>query len=271
MPELPEVETVRRGLEPHLHEHRLISITLNRSGLRYPFPKDMKHTLKGKKCHRIRRRGKYLLFDFDDNNTLVVHLGMSGSFTINPSKQNKHDHVIFVTDKDTRIVYHDPRRFGMFFLIKTNKEQGHKTFAKMGPEPFDPSFNASNMIKSLMHKTSPIKTALLDQSIVAGIGNIYACEALYMSGISPLRPANTIKGIRMERLVTAIKDVLNDAILSGGSTLRDHRQTDGTMGYFQHNFKVYGKDGSKCPDTNGIIKKIVQSGRSTFYCPAKQR
>lgn len=271
MPELPEVETVKSGLEPYLQGRKLVSIQLNRSGLRYPFPSEMDTLFKDQNCTRLWRRGKYILLDFDNQKTLVVHLGMSGSFTINPATHNKHDHVILTTDYGDRLVYNDPRRFGMMFIVDTNKESAHPAFGKMGPEPFDKIFTAPYLKQAFKHKQSPIKTALLDQCIVAGIGNIYACEALYMAGISPLRPANSLSIKRLERLVAAIQAVLTDAIQSGGSTLRDHRQTDGTMGYFQHNFKVYDKVGEKCPETQGTIKKIVQSGRSTFYCPAKQR
>lgn len=269
MPELPEVETVKRGLTPVLVGHTLAHLTLNRQNLRIPFPDNM-HTLEGQTCQTIKRRGKYLWLAFDNGQTLVVHLGMSGSFTINPDNTSPHDHVIFETPND-RIVYNDPRRFGMMFLVPTGQEDHHPSFSSMGTEPLGNDFNALTLQSALKSKKSPIKTALLDQSVVAGIGNIYACEALYRSGISPLRAANTLSLARLEYLVTAIRDVLNDAIASGGSSLRDHRQTDGTMGYFQHHFDVYDKEGQTCPITGGIIKRIVQSGRSTFYCPAKQR
>lgn len=271
MPELPEVETVRRGLEPHILNKRIASLYLARKNLRIPFPGDMKEKIENRTCLNLRRRGKYIWIDFDNGETLVIHLGMSGSFTINPIQTSPHDHVVFTTEDGTRLVYNDPRRFGCMFFVPTGNETLYPGFAVMGPEPLGNDFNAPALVQKLAKRKTPIKTALLDQSVVAGIGNIYACEALYLAGISPLLPASTVKGARAERLVAAIRRVLNDAILSGGSTLRDHKQTDGTMGYFQHHFNVYGRSGEKCPQTNGIIKRIVQSGRSTFYCPAKQR
>lgn len=271
MPELPEVETVKNGLAPVMIGTKIKTLKVNRPNLRIPFPKNLRQDIEGQKCLALRRRGKYIWADFEGGKTLVIHLGMSGSFTINPKEQSKHDHVEIITDQNDRIVYNDPRRFGMMFLVDTGKENKHPSFEKMGPEPLGNAFNAPILIERLKNKKSPIKTALLDQNIVAGVGNIYACEALYLAGISPLKPANTIKGTRAERLVSAIKQVLDDAIQSGGSTLRDHRQADGTMGYFQHAFKVYDQAGQKCDETGGEIKRIVQSGRSTFYCPAKQR
>jgi formamidopyrimidine-DNA glycosylase len=271
MPELPEVETVKNGLSPYLIGRTIKTIKINRPNLRIPFPKNMKSDIEGQKCISLRRRGKYIWADFENSKTLVIHLGMSGSFTINPVKQSKHDHVEFITDHNDRMTYHDPRRFGMMFMVETGQENNHPAFQIMGPEPLGNTFNAPILIERLANKKSPIKTAILDQSVIAGVGNIYACEALYMAGISPLRGANTIKGDRAERLVAAIKTVLQSAIESGGSTLRDHRRTDGTMGYFQHAFKVYGREGETCAETGGQIKRIIQSGRSTFYCPQKQR
>ena len=271
MPELPEVETVMRGLEPVLYGSTIAHMTLNRPDLRFPFPETLAETIVGKKCVSLRRRGKYIWLDFANGQTLVVHLGMSGSFTINPANNDLHDHVILETETGDKIVYNDPRRFGMFFLVETGLEHVHPSFTLMGPEPLGNNFNADRLIDSIKHKQSHIKTALLDQSVVAGIGNIYACEALYLAGISPFRKCSSIGPKRATRLVQAIRTVLTDAIESGGSTLRDHRQTDGSMGYFQHSFKVYGKTGQTCPETGDKIKRITQAGRSTFYCPAKQR
>jgi len=271
MPELPEVETVKNGLEPYILGKTIHTLILNRENLRFPFDAKMHEWIEGHQCVSLRRRGKYIWMDMDNSKTLVVHLGMSGSFSINPTKTNKHDHVEFITDSGTRIVYNDPRRFGMMYFVDTGGEHAHPSFQSMGVEPLGNGFNADTLRDALKNKTTPIKVALLDQSVVAGVGNIYACEALYLSGISPLKAANTIKGNRLEQLVTSIKTVLMDAIESGGSTLRDHRKTDGTMGYFQHHFNVYGKEGEKCPLTGGLIKRITQAGRSTFYCPAKQR
>lgn len=271
MPELPEVETVRRGLEPFLKDKIVQSITMNRPDLRFALPAEMGEIFNGRICKNLRRRGKYILMDFDNGQTLVVHLGMSGRFAINPSSSEKHDHVVITTISGDSIVYNDARRFGMMFIVQTGDEHIHPAFATMGPEPFDPDFNGQTLTRTLQNKKTSIKAALLDQSVVAGIGNIYACEALYMAGISPTRIASTIKGKKADKLITSLRTVLEEAIAAGGSTLRDHRQADGTMGYFQHNFKVYGKAGKQCPETGGIIKKITQSGRTTFYCPAKQR
>ena len=271
MPELPEVETVKRGLEPVLLGETIRKITLNRPDLRMPFPERLAERLEGKRCLNLRRRGKYIWMDVEGGETIVIHLGMSGSFTINPQNVKPHDHFILETTTNNRIIYNDPRRFGMFFIVPTGEENTHPAFARMGPEPFANDFNADSLIAALKNKDTPIKTALLDQSVIAGIGNIYACEALYIAGISPLRKSRTIGHAKAERLVQALRTVLSDAIAAGGSSLRDHKQTDGTMGYFQHNFKVYDRAGHTCPETGGKIKRITQSGRSTFYCPQKQR
>jgi formamidopyrimidine-DNA glycosylase len=269
MPELPEVETVKNGLEPVLSGSIIKKVRLNRANLRTPFPDQMVERLQNRRCQNLRRRGKYIWIDLDSNETLVVHLGMSGSFTINPKEVKKHDHVVIETENH-KIVYNDPRRFGMMFFVKTGEEHHHQSFSKMGVEPLGNIFHADHLKAKLDNKKTPIKTSLLDQHIVSGVGNIYACEALYMAGINPTQQSCTLTLSQCENLVHAIKQVLKDAIESGGSSLRDHKQTDGTMGYFQHSFKVYGREGQPCPETGDIIKKITQSGRSTFYCPAKQ-
>ena len=271
MPELPEVETVKRGLEPALLNTIIKTVTLNRPNLRIPFPDRLSERLEGKKCLNLRRRGKYIWVDLDSNETLVIHLGMSGSFTINPTNKNKHDHFILETTGGNTLVYNDPRRFGMIFLVPTGYENQHPAFAHMGPEPLGNDFHADYLIKAIKNKKTPIKTALLDQTIIAGIGNIYACEALYLSNISPLKISQTLSYEQADLLVQSIKSVLNAAINSGGSSLRDHKQTDGSMGYFQHSFKVYNREGQICPETGDKIVRISQSGRSTFYCPQKQR
>ncbi len=271
MPELPEVETVKRGLEPVLTGSILTKVILNRPNLRYPFPDNMAQHLEGKRCLGLRRRGKYIWMDMDGDLTLVIHLGMSGSFTINSKQSSKHDHVIFETNQGDVITYNDPRRFGFMIFVETGNEHHHKAFKNMGEEPLGNHFHGDALRLKLKNKKSPIKTALLDQSVVAGVGNIYACEALYMAGISPLRQSDTLSKTAAQNLTDAIRTVLMAAIESGGSSLRDHKQTDGTMGYFQHSFKVYGQAGKICPETGGEIKKITQSGRSTFYCPAKQK
>lgn len=271
MPELPEVETVMRGLTPVMAGRIIHRVTANRPDLRIPFPKNLRKDIENHTCLALRRRGKYIWADFDNGKTLVIHLGMSGSFTINPRIPAKHDHVTFTTGDGDNLVYNDPRRFGMMFFVDTDREHLHPAFTAMGPEPLGNDFHAQSLIDGLKQKKSAIKVALLDQSLVAGIGNIYACEALYMAGIDPTRQANTITLHEAENLVTAIRAVLHAAIESGGSTLRDHRQTDGKMGYFQHQFAVYDRTGEICPKTGGVIKRIVQAGRSTFYCPEKQR
>lgn len=271
MPELPEVETVKNGLSPIFIGRRLTKVVLNRNNLRTPFSKTMVQDMVDTICVGMRRRGKYIWMDLDNGKTLVIHLGMSGSFTINPSELKKHDHVIIENDVGDVVAYHDPRRFGMMFFVETDKEHHHKAFASMGVEPLGNEFSADMLLNKLKDKKIPIKPALLEQNIIAGIGNIYACEALYRAGISPLRPSNQVKKAEADKLVQSIRDVLNDAIKSGGSTLRDHRQTDGTMGYFQHHFDVYDRAGETCKITGEIITRIVQSGRSTFYCPAHQK
>jgi formamidopyrimidine-DNA glycosylase len=271
MPELPEVETVKRGLEPVLTGSSFSRVTLNRPDLRIPFPTDMKEKMEGRKCLALRRRGKYLWVDMDGGDTLVIHLGMSGSFIINPEKVKPHDHVIFEMNNENCVVYNDPRRFGMMFFVKADAEDKHPAFMHMGPEPLGNGFHADYLKDVLLKRQSPIKTTLLDQTVVAGLGNIYVCEALYMAGINPLTKACKISKPRLTKLVSAIRDVLNQAIEVGGSSLRDHRQADGTMGYFQHHFQVYGREGAMCSKSGGNIKKIVQSGRSTFYSPKWQK
>ncbi len=270
MPELPEVETAKNGITPPLLGKAIQSITINRPNLRIPFPKNMKQSLEGQKCINLRRRGKYIWIDFENNLTLVIHLGMSGSLTIDKTTSSPHDHVVFTIQDGTTITYNDPRRFGMMFFVETGKEHNHKAFLNMGPEPLSNDLNAIYLIQKLINKKSPIKTALLDQSIVAGIGNIYACEALYRANISPLRPSNDITEEEATELIIYIRDILNEAIISGGSSLRDHRQADGTLGYFQHTFDVYDREGQTCKITGDKIIRITQSGRSTFYCPEKQ-
>jgi formamidopyrimidine-DNA glycosylase len=271
MPELPEVETVKHGLEPVLSGTTIRHFTLHRPDLRFPFPENLTLQMEGKHCLGLRRRGKYIFMDMEGGQTLSIHLGMSGSFKINPETSKPHDHVVIETIKGDKIVYNDPRRFGYMFLVQTGLEHQHPAFTHMGPEPLGNDFNAPDLREILKGKETPIKTALLDQNIIAGLGNIYVCEALYMAGINPKRKACSISLPRLELLVSAIRTVLTDAIASGGSSLRDHRQTDGTMGYFQHSFKVYGKAGHTCPETGGKITRVIQSGRSTFYCAAKQK
>lgn len=291
MPELPEVETVRNGLKPVLQGHRLTRVQTRRGDLRIPFPPGFVQHLTGRKVTHLRRRAKYILVDLDNGETLVIHLGMSGRMTIYKGDKalpldgiegesvaagggrGPHDHVIFETDAPARIVFTDHRRFGLMTLVETGKLETHKLFKGIGPEPLDAGFTAASLSATLKGKKASIKAALLDQRVVAGIGNIYACEALWRAGISPKRKASSIAGERAKRLVTAIKHVLKDAIAAGGSTLRDYRKSDGSLGYFQHSFKVYDREGERCQKKGckGTIKRIVQAGRSSFYCAACQK
>jgi formamidopyrimidine-DNA glycosylase len=290
MPELPEVETVRRGLKPALEGHLLCKATARRGDLRTPFPPRFQERLQSRRVRTIRRRAKYLLLDLDEDETLVVHMGMSGRFTIHGalatrpgrfhnrapddgSGSGKHDHVVFETEEGTRIVFTDHRRFGLMTILATNALETDPLFAGMGPEPLAECFTPAVLNAALAAKKTPIKSALLDQRVVAGLGNIYVCEALFRAQISPKRLARTVAGRRAHRLVPAIKAVLNEAIAAGGSSLRDYAHTDGELGYFQHRFAVYGREGRPCPapDCNGTIKRIVQAGRSTFYCPSCQK
>ena len=299
MPELPEVETVRLGLAPVLEGHVLTDVETRRGNLRIPFPPDFVGRTRGRTVKALRRRAKYLLADLDSGETLVIHLGMSGRMSVyaegkqrrlgnyvyNPAPDGagsgKHDHVVFETDAPARIVFNDHRRFGLMTLVATAKLEEDKLFRDVGIEPLSPKFNAAYLAGQLDGKKTPIKSALLDQRVVAGLGNIYVCEALFRSGISPKRLAGSIKKERIAPLVTAIKKVLKDAIAAGGSTLRDHAQATGDPGGFQHHFLVYGREGKPCKSASsseghkkngcpGTVKRIVQSGRSTFYCPRCQ-
>ena len=291
MPELPEVETVRRGLKPVLEGHRLTRVQTRRADLRIPFPPGFVQHLTGRRVTHLRRRAKYILADLDNGETLVIHLGMSGRMTIYENSRaialgefeqesvpsegghGPHDHVVFETDAPARIVFTDHRRFGLMTLVETDKLDEHKLFKAIGPEPLGDGFTAASLGLTLKGKKTSIKAALLDQRVVAGIGNIYACEALWRAGISPKRIAATIPGERAKRLVPAIKKVLEEAIESGGSTLRDYAKADGSLGYFQHRFAVYDREGEPCRKRGckGTIKRIVQGGRSTFYCPSCQK
>jgi len=276
MPELPEVETVRRGLAPVLEGHRISRVILRREGLRFPFPDGFGQSLSGKQVESVGRRAKFLLITMEDGVVLIAHLGMSGSFRIfhhPPPEEEKHDHVIFETEAGTTIRYNDPRRFGFMILTTQDELLDHQMLTKLGPEPINPGLAAPELTQRLSMRKGPIKTALLDQSVIAGLGNIYVCEALFRAGISPKRKALTLRGKRSERLAPIIQQVLFEAIEAGGSSLRDHQQTSGELGYFQHQFSVYGREGEACltcgPDF--LVQRINQSGRSTFYCPHCQR
>lgn len=283
MPELPEVETVRRGLAPVMEGQVIEQAEVNRPDLRWPFPPDMAARLTGKRVLGLRRRSKYILVDLSSGETLLIHLGMSGRMLISgdPLGQflhdhpapEKHDHVVLHMDSGARITFNDPRRFGAMDLMPTNTAENHPLLAKLGPEPLGNVFSAAHLVAALEGKNTPIKSALLDQRIVAGLGNIYVCEALFRAQISPKRKAGRISAIRVAGLVPIIRDVIAEAIEAGGSSLKDFRQADGELGYFQHRFDVYGREGEPCHATNcnGHITRIVQSGRSSFYCPQCQR
>lgn len=280
MPELPEVETVRRGLAPVLEGRRIERAVARRPDLRFPLPEGFGQRLTGRIVAAVRRRAKYLLIELDDGVTLIAHLGMSGCFRIyqnTPPPLEKHDHVILSTDHGAEVRFNDPRRFGFMDLAEAGQLKSHPMLKDIGPEPLGDDFSAASLAGSLKGRRTPIKSALLDQSVVAGLGNIYVCEALFLAGISPKRSAATVAGGRADKLYKAIIDVLQRAIAAGGSSISDHRQTNGELGYFQHSFSVYGREGDSCPgcdcdlEKRGGIARIQQSGRSTFYCAAKQK
>ncbi len=283
MPELPEVETVRRGLLPAMEGSVIAHAEVNRPDLRWPFPENMAARLAGQRVIALRRRSKYILADLASGETLLIHLGMSGRMTVSgdplgvfhhdhPAAQ-KHDHVVFDMDNGARVTFNDPRRFGAMDLMETATADAHPLLAKLGPEPLGNSFDETYLADALAGRKAPVKSALLDQRIVAGLGNIYVCETLYRARISPNRRAGNLSRQRAGGLVTIIRDVLLDAIEEGGSSLRDFRQADGELGYFQHRFDVYDREGQPCRSAgcNGTIRRIVQSGRSSFYCASCQR
>ena len=291
MPELPEVETVRRGLAPVMEGARFTRVEVRRGDLRWPLSKDFAKRITGATVDGLGRRAKYLVADLSTGDVLLMHLGMSGSFHIiedtkvaRPGdfhhargKIGAHDHIVFHMSNGATVTFNDPRRFGSMKLVKRSEMDSEPLMKAIGPEPLGNAFDAAMLAKACAGKKTSLKAALLDQRVVAGLGNIYVCEALYRAHLSPKRKASTIadrKGAPTPRailLVDAIKAVLHDAIKAGGSSLRDHRQADGTLGYFQHSFSVYDREGEPCPDCKGIIKRIVQNGRSTFYCPTCQK
>jgi formamidopyrimidine-DNA glycosylase len=289
MPELPEVETVRLGLHPVLEGRRFTRIETRRGDLRVPFPENFAKRLLGCKVTRLERRAKYLLARLDSGETLVMHLGMSGRMSVYAqgkarklgqyvydaapasAGQGKHDHVVMETNAPARIVFTDPRRFGLMTLVPTAELENDPLFKGLGIEPLSDGFDAAYFDRVLNGKKMPIKSALLDQRVIAGIGNIYACEALFRAGVSPKRAAATIPGKRAALLVAEIRAVLNEAIKAGGSSLRDYARANGALGEFQHHFAVYDREGASCPRCQSVIRRVVQSGRSTFYCPHCQR
>jgi formamidopyrimidine-DNA glycosylase len=283
MPELPEVETVRRGLMPALLGRRLIKAEARRKDLRFPFPPDFAARLTGRTITALSRRAKYLLADMDDGQVLIAHLGMSGSFRVEDavpgafhherSRLAAHDHVVLTTDKDVTVTYNDPRRFGFMLLVPRAELDTHPLIRGLGIEPLGNELSGAYLLAVFTKRSAPLKAALLDQKLIAGLGNIYVCEALFRAGLSPRRAARTLGPARAGRLAVAIRAVLEEALAAGGSSLRDHAQTSGELGYFQHRFQVYDRAGQSCvrPGCQGTVRRIVQSGRSTFYCPACQK
>jgi formamidopyrimidine-DNA glycosylase len=289
MPELPEVETVRRGLAPVMEGRRIDAVALARGDLRFPFPERFAERLTGRRVDTLGRRAKYLVGALDDGASLVMHLGMSGSFRVEGDdpvgtfhyargKLAAHDHVAF-TLGDRRIIYNDPRRFGFMTLVPAGELDAHPYFASLGMEPVPGSLTADRLAEALRGKATPLKAALLDQTIIAGLGNIYVCEALWRARLSPRRLAGSIvrkdgtAGDRVSRLVSSILAVIAEAVAAGGSSLRDYVAADGSLGMFQHTFAVYDREGDPCQRNtcSGVVKRIVQSGRSTFFCPVCQR
>ncbi len=283
MPELPEVETVRRGLEPVLTGRVITRADIRRPDLRWPLPERMAERLTGRRVLSLRRRSKYILADLDSDETLIIHLGMSGRMLVSgwmlgefhhdhPAPE-KHDHIVLDIEDGARVTFNDARRFGAMDLTPTSEVEHHWLLAGIGPEPMGNAFDEDYLLSRLKGRNTPIKSALLDQRLVAGLGNIYVCEVLHRAAISPVRKAGRIAGPRLRTLVPTIRQVLAEAIEAGGSSLRDHRQTSGELGYFQHTFRVYDRENRPCPTPGcgGTIRRIVQSGRSSFYCPQCQR
>jgi formamidopyrimidine-DNA glycosylase len=291
VPELPEVETVRRGLQPVMEGARIVKLEARRPDLRRPLPADFARRVEGQTVTGIGRRAKYLTVDLSSGDVLLMHLGMSGSFRVSHEETNApgafhhprsaapaHDHVVFHMSSGATVTFNDPRRFGLMLLVPRTELASHPLMREVGPEPLGNAFDAGLLAAACAGKKTSLKAALLDQTVVAGLGNIYVCEALHRAHLSPRRRAATIatRGApngRATALVEAIKAVLNAAIKAGGSSLRDHRQTDGELGYFQHHFRVYDREGQPCatPGCQGTVKRIVQNGRSTFFCPVCQK
>ena len=270
MPELPEVETTVRGLVPVLEGRRLASVELRRDDLRRAFPPDLRQRLTGARVTGLGRRAKYGLIRTDRDDTLVFHLGMSGRWRIDPESLGKHDHVLIETDEGRRLALNDPRRFGSLDLVPTAAIGDSDPFRAMGPEPLGDDFNGAYLARRLEDRRAPIKALLLDQRIVAGLGNIYVCEALHKAGIAPGRAGGNISRARLDRLADAVKAVLLAAIEAGGSSLRDYVRPDGELGYFSKEWRVYGREGKRC-GCGAPVRRRTDSGRSTFYCPACQR
>ncbi len=271
MPELPEVETVMRGLAPVWEGQRFTRVILNRADLRRPFPDGLGQRLTGATVTACRRRAKYGLVDTDRGDTMLLHLGMSGRMRLDPAEIGKHDHVVFETDNGRTVAFNDARRFGSLDLVATADLDSHPLLAELGPEPLGPGFGAGFLAAAFKGRAAPVKALLLDQRLIAGLGNIYVCEALNCARIHPARAGGSVSAAKVAALAVAIPKVLQDAIRAGGSSLRDHAAPDGTLGYFQKSFRVYGREGEPCPRDGHTIKRIVQSGRSSFFCGWCQR
>lgn len=283
MPELPEVETVRAGLQPVMEGRVIEKAEVNRPDLRWPFPPRMAERLTGQRVLALRRRSKYLLADLSGGESLLIHLGMSGRMLVSGTilgefhhahpAPEKHDHVVLHLQGGARVTFNDPRRFGAMDLLPTATAEDHPLLAQIGPEPLGNGFSETYLADRLKGRKTPLKSALLDQHLVAGLGNIYVCETLYRAGLHPARSAASLTAQQAGGLVPVIRAVLQEAIAAGGSSLRDYRQADGELGYFQHSFQVYGREGAPCatPGCTATIQRIVQSGRSSFFCPACQR
>ena len=289
MPELPEVETVKRGLEPVLKGRKIERVETRRTGLRFPFPIDFEVRLSGARVRALSRRAKYILAELDNGLSLIVHLGMTGRFTVLSPKgvsnlgafyfeaqtgegaDGPHDHVVIHLEGGVRVVYSDPRRFGLMDIVETASVDQHRLLAGIGVEPLGNELSADYLRQKLKGKAAPMKAALLDQRIIAGLGNIYVCEALFRAKISPKRKAGSVKAEKLEELVRHIRVILNEAILAGGSTLQDFQNTNGEQGSYQQRFLVYDREGEPCASCGKPIKRIVQLGRSTFYCSHCQK
>ncbi len=270
MPELPEVETTVRGLAPVLAGQRLVTVEPRRADLRKAIPVDLRQRMTGATVTALGRRAKYGLVETDRGDTMIFHLGMSGRWRVDPSEPLVHDHLLIETGAGRSVVLNDPRRFGFLDLVRTDALGSYPPFAAMGPEPLGPDFTAAHLLRAFEGRTAPVKALLLDQRVVAGLGNIYVCEALHLARIAPGRPAGQIGKARLVRLVEAIRSVLLAAIEAGGSTLRDYARPDGELGYFSKQWRAYGREGEPC-GCGGTVKRRVDSGRSTFWCPACQR
>lgn len=271
MPELPEVETTVAGLRSVIEGERLARVETRRPDMRFPFPPDLAQRLVGARVAGLGRRAKYGLIQTDRGDSMIFHLGMSGRWRIAPDAIGPHDHLLIATDGGQELALNDPRRFGFVDLVETAALDSYPAFAAMGPEPLGPGFTASYLRQALEGRAAPIKALLLDQRVVAGLGNIYVCEALHMAGIAPTRAAGRIGAKRLGLLVDAIGEVLTAAIAAGGSTLRDFARPDGQLGYFAKDWRVYGREGKACPGCGGTVARRTDGGRSTFHCPACQR